>query len=117
MKDICAEEFRSLKNKKEKAAAVVFYTPLCGTCQIALQMTKRLEDIFETGFAQADINAMPDIAREEQISSVPCLKVIQDGRVVRTIYAFESLPSLLKRLHGWLPLRDGKEGTENEGSS
>ncbi|MFD2704491.1 thioredoxin family protein [Salibacterium lacus] len=115
MKEVSAQDIQELKNNGS-TAAVFFYTPLCGTCQMASQMTGYVETIFDAAFLQADINTMPGTAQEEEIRSVPCLKVFSKGRIVRTIYAFESIPSLLKRLHGLLPLTEIKEEQDDEGS-
>ncbi|SFP43401.1 thioredoxin family protein [Salibacterium halotolerans] len=115
MKEISAREIQELTNNSQ-TAAVFFYTPLCGTCQVASEMTGHIETVFDAAFLQADINTMPDIAQQEQISSVPCLKVWNDGRIVLTIYAFESVPSLLKRLHGLVPLKGMKEDENNDRS-
>ncbi|SFL71946.1 thioredoxin family protein [Salibacterium qingdaonense] len=115
MKEVSAQEIQAITNNG-RTAAVFFYTPLCGTCQMASQMTGYVETIFDADFLQADINTMPVTAQEEEIRSVPCLKVFNEGRIVRTIYAFESIPSLLKRLHGLLPLMEIKEEQDNEGS-
>ncbi|MFZ4452333.1 thioredoxin family protein [Salibacterium aidingense] len=103
MKEITAEDVEGLKHREEPEA-VFFYTPLCGTCKWAGRMMEHLEKIYgDSSFFQADINQMPAIAREERIKSVPCLKVYQQGASILTIYAFESVPSLLKRLHGLFP--------------
>ncbi|RSL33763.1 thioredoxin [Salibacterium salarium] len=89
------------KNQSQGSTAVVFfYTPLCGTCKLAQQMMEHVEKIYDGFlFYKANINQVPDVAKKEKIESVPCLKLYKNGQVMETIYAFHSIPSLLKKLH------------------
>ncbi|HBZ10883.1 MAG TPA: thioredoxin [Bacillus bacterium] len=80
---------------KKKSAFIYFYTPLCGTCQVAGRMLDIVEKITGGSFAKADLNYMPELANELKIESVPCLLVLQDGMPAEKVYAFRSVPNML----------------------
>lgn len=76
------------------------YTPLCGTCKVAEQMLVPLEKLFDKEtFVKADANFIPGFMAREEVTSVPCLKVLEHGKAIKTIYAFQSVPSLVARLY------------------
>lgn len=79
-----------------RSAFIYFYTPLCGTCQVAGRMLGVAEELVP-GLAiyKTDLNYMPDIAEQIKIESVPCLLVLQEGSVKEKLYAFRSVPYLL----------------------
>ncbi|VEF47068.1 Thioredoxin domain-containing protein [Bacillus freudenreichii] len=80
----------------EQASAIIyFYTPICGTCQVAGRMLGIVEEITGSTFGKADLNYMPELAIDLKIESVPCLMVFQDGLPVEKVYAFRSVPNLL----------------------
>ncbi|MCR2823106.1 thioredoxin family protein [Lederbergia panacisoli] len=72
-----------------------FYTPLCGTCQVAGKMLEIVEQIFpDIAFGKTDLNYVPEMAEMFSIESVPCLLIIKAGEVQEKIYAFHSVPYL-----------------------
>jgi len=76
-------------------AMIYFYTPLCGTCQLASRMLGVVEEMTGLTFAKADLNYMPDLAEEWRIESVPCLAIVRDGTAAEKVYAFRSVSNLL----------------------
>jgi thioredoxin-like negative regulator of GroEL len=91
------DEFSRLTNKRE-TGCVYFYTPLCGTCQVASRMLQVIEQIVEVQMGKINLNFYPDIANNFAIESVPCLIIVKDGQLVETIYAFHSVPYLLEKI-------------------
>ncbi|WP_017756331.1 thioredoxin family protein [Calidifontibacillus oryziterrae] len=74
---------------------VYFYTPLCGTCQLAGKMIEIVsETIRDIIFYKCNVNYTPVIARQYEIESVPCLTVWQGGKVIEKIYAFQSVTNI-----------------------
>jgi hypothetical protein len=45
-----------------------------------------------------NLNFYPDLAREFEIESVPCLVFVEAGEVIETLYAFHSVPFLLEKI-------------------
>jgi thioredoxin-like negative regulator of GroEL len=73
-------------------AAVYFFTPLCGTCKIGERM---LEIAELTGISvplyKLNINYSPRLREQWQISSVPCLAIVEDGELIQKEYAMQSV--------------------------
>jgi len=88
------EELSSFLEKNE-TGLVYFYTPLCGTCQVASRMLLVVENIVKIEMGKMNLNYYPDVAKRFAIESVPCLLFVKQGTVVDTIYAFHSVPHLL----------------------
>ena len=81
------------------ATAIYFYTPLCGTCQLASQMVTLTEKLLpEWQIGQCNLNYVPDMARKFTIESVPCLLVLKSGKLLNKIYAFHSVTYLYELL-------------------
>jgi thiol-disulfide isomerase/thioredoxin len=78
---------------------VYVYTPLCGTCQVAKKMMTVVEAALPNlRVGMIDLNYAPQLAAEYQIESVPCLLVFQRGKVMKKIYAFQSVEYLYHEL-------------------
>ncbi|MDE3840038.1 thiol reductase thioredoxin [Bacillus methanolicus] len=92
---------QDIKNsvKDKKTAAIYFYTPLCGTCQVGGKMLEVVSELLPLiPFGKADLNYMPDLAKELSIESVPCLLLVKDGELMEKIYALRSVPYLLDKI-------------------
>ncbi|MDX8365963.1 thioredoxin family protein [Cytobacillus sp. IB215665] len=78
---------------------VYFYTPLCGTCQLAERMLGVVKEIVPLiEFGKVDVNYVPDLAERYEIQSVPCLLIFKNNMVIKRIYAFQSVDVLYKHL-------------------
>ena len=93
------EELTAFFDNKQ-TGMVYFYTPLCGTCQVASKMLHVIEQLLplELALGKMNLNYHPDLARELAIESVPCLLFIKEGAVIDSIYAFHSVPFLLDKI-------------------
>ena len=79
----------------EESAVLYFYTPMCGTCQVAGRMIGIVEHMFTSiAFGKMDLNYLPGIAEQFSIESVPCLLIMKEGKVMEKVYAFKSVPYL-----------------------
>jgi thioredoxin-like negative regulator of GroEL len=88
--------------EKKATGLVYFYTPLCGTCQLASRMLQVIEELVDSKMGKINLNFYPDLARDFAIESVPCLLFIQNGIVKETLYAFHSVPYLLEKIKHFL---------------
>ncbi|PFP30072.1 thiol reductase thioredoxin [Bacillus sp. AFS073361] len=77
---------------------VYFYTPMCGTCQVASKMLQVIEELVKVDMGKMNLNFYSDLAREYEIESVPCLLLVEAGEVKETLYAFHSVPFLLDKI-------------------
>jgi thioredoxin-like negative regulator of GroEL len=82
----------------EGIGLLYFYTPLCGTCQVASKMLQIVEELIEVPMGKMNLNFYPDLAKNFAIESVPSLLFIRNGEVQETIYAFHSVPYLLEKI-------------------
>lgn len=78
---------------------VYFYTPLCGTCQVASKMLRVVAELINFKIGKMNLNFFPEIAKTFAVESVPCLLFVKDGQVLETIYAFHSVPYLLEKVN------------------
>ncbi|KRG12533.1 thioredoxin [Lederbergia galactosidilytica] len=98
MKECTKDEIIKAIEKRE-SVILYFYTPLCGTCQVAGKMLGIVEQMIkEPPFKKADLNYLPEIAERFSIESVPCLIQLNEGEVQNKIYAFHSVPYLYEKL-------------------
>jgi thioredoxin-like negative regulator of GroEL len=75
--------------------AVLFTTPLCGTCKVAERMLEVVEAAGSNyPLYKTNINFTPRLRDEWQIGSVPCLVLIRNGQVAGKEYAMRSVDYL-----------------------
>ncbi len=77
---------------------VYFYTPMCGTCQVASKMLRVIDELVGLEIGMMNVNFYPQMAEKFAIESVPCLFLMKEGRVIEKIYAFHSVPFLLDKI-------------------
>lgn len=87
---------------REGIGLLYFYTPLCGTCQVASRMLQIVGELVEVTMGKMNLNFYPDLAKNFAIESVPSLLIIRNGEVQETIYAFHSVPFLLEKIKFYL---------------
>lgn len=98
MKEWTSEEAAAFLQGAE-TGLLYFYTPLCGTCQVAsrmLEVVAAMNPNVEIG--KINLNYAPLLAEAFAIESVPCLVFIKEGRAIDSIYAFRSVPYLLEKM-------------------
>jgi thioredoxin-like negative regulator of GroEL len=88
--------------KDHSSGLIYFYTPLCGTCQVASRMLQIIEKMVDIEIGKVNLNYHSNLAKQFEIESVPCLIFFRKGKVVDTVYAFHSVPFLYEKLkqHG-----------------
>jgi thioredoxin-like negative regulator of GroEL len=99
MKEWNKEDLESVFTK-ESTGIVYFYTPLCGTCQLASKMLRVTAEMIPQEIGKINLNFYPDLAIKMEIESVPCLVLLKNGRITDKIYAFQSVPFLLGSIKG-----------------
>ncbi|WP_102344981.1 thioredoxin family protein [Bacillus sp. Marseille-P3661] len=69
-----------------------FFTPLCGTCQLAAKMLNVITEMFaDLPIHKCNLNYAASFGEELKIESVPCLIIWQNQKIVEKIYAFHSV--------------------------
>ncbi|MFF2755489.1 thioredoxin family protein [Psychrobacillus sp. NPDC058041] len=93
MNEWSREEWEKAKNSPD-VSLLYIYTPMCGTCQVASKMMLVIKELVHYSIGQANINYLGNLAMEYEIESVPCLLIAKNGKVLKKIYAFQSVPYL-----------------------
>lgn len=100
MKELSYDEVKQWLESDVGEFILFGYTPICGTCKVALEMLKVVEVMRpELVIAVCNLNTMPKLAQELQIQSVPYLAHFKQGIIKGELYAFHSVPYLLERLN------------------
>jgi thioredoxin-like negative regulator of GroEL len=84
--------------KNHSSGLIYFYTPLCGTCQVASRMLQVIENMVDVKIGKMNLNFYPEMATQFEIESVPCLLLIKNGELIDQIYAFQSVPFLYEKI-------------------
>jgi thioredoxin-like negative regulator of GroEL len=98
MNDWNRDEVSSFINN-HSSGLIYFYTPMCGTCQVASRMLQVIEKLVDVKIGKMNLNFYPELAKKFEIESVPCLLFIKDGELVEMIYAFQSVPFLYEKIN------------------
>ncbi|MBO8171927.1 MAG: thioredoxin family protein [Bacillaceae bacterium] len=108
LEEVNDKQLQSLLDSHQDPVVIYLYTPMCGTCKMAEKMLDiTLEALSDLTAAKCNINFIPHRAEEWKVESVPCMLVVQDGKVLHKIYAFHSVDYLFRMLK---PIASG-EGT------
>jgi thioredoxin-like negative regulator of GroEL len=79
----------------DSSFAVFLYTPFCGTCMLTERMLNIIMTMEpELPLYKSNINFMPQISRDWQISSVPCIVIVKAGQEKRMIYQMKAVDDL-----------------------
>ncbi|MFD1175565.1 thioredoxin family protein [Paenibacillus puldeungensis] len=93
LREISENEWLSRGNNTREA--LYLFTPMCGTCKLGEKM---LEIALASGpcipVFGLNINYAPTLREAWQISSVPCLVIVQEGQPVQIEYAMRSVVDL-----------------------
>lgn len=83
--------------KDAPLAFLYLYTPLCGTCMVASKMLTILHTMMpDLNLGKMDLNYAPELAMKYEVESVPCLVIVEEGKVIEKVYRFESVPHLVE---------------------
>ncbi|MFD0589912.1 thioredoxin family protein [Paenibacillus sp. GCM10027627] len=99
LEELTEKELHQIAAADIGRAAVLFTTPMCGTCKLAERMLEVAEaagvsyPIYKT-----NINFTPRLREEWRIASVPCLVVLKNGQLAEREYAMRSVDYLYKLL-------------------
>jgi thioredoxin-like negative regulator of GroEL len=81
------------------AEAVLFYTPLCGTCKLAERMLEIVQATTSSvHISKLNINYAPQLRERWQITSVPCLVLLKNGQPLKYEYAMKSVDYLYQMI-------------------
>ncbi|WP_051353179.1 thioredoxin family protein [Thalassobacillus devorans] len=77
---------------QDKPALLFIHSPFCGTCHMARKMLDTIEAMWGKDlFLELNAAVHPAFMQEYQITSVPCLLILTEGKIKDKIYAFHSV--------------------------
>ncbi|WP_323702962.1 thioredoxin family protein [Mammaliicoccus sp. Dog046] len=74
------------------------YTPTCGTCKISERMLDIANQITQLPINKSDLNFYPEFCKDYEIQSVPVLFIMKQDKVMKRIYAFQSVPFIVENI-------------------
>lgn len=99
LQELDEKELLQLSQADIGRAAVLFTTPMCGTCKVAERMLEVAQAAgTDYPIYKTNINFTPRLRESWRIASVPCLIVIKNSSVIRQEYAMRSVDYLYKLL-------------------
>lgn len=102
MRELDRKELDRFIAGKERPVVVMFYTPLCGTCKLAMRMLDIAGTLLrELPMAACNVNFIPEQVQSWQIASVPCIGIFQHHTLIRKIYRMQSVDELYGTLKAY----------------
>ena len=99
MIEITEFELKTMIQNDRQLIIVFVYTPMCGTCKVAQQMLEIIELTYsDIVLFKTNIQNIPTLRNQLQISSVPCLLRYKNQQQLKPIYAFQSVPYLVSQI-------------------
>ncbi|EAC9890944.1 thioredoxin family protein [Listeria monocytogenes] len=80
---------------------VFFFTPMCGSCQIASRLVDVVldADSLHAEVRKVDLNYVPEIAQSLEITSVPALVKFKSGQPVDLSYQLHDATTIFEFLY------------------
>ena len=84
---------------QKRTGLIYLYTPFCGTCQVSGKMLLVAAELLpDITIGKINLNYMRELAEQWEVESVPCLVFIEEGRLSKKLYAFQSVPYLIEKI-------------------
>lgn len=87
--------------KKRGGLRCFLFTPMCGSCQIASRLVDVVleADEVHTEVVKVDLNYVPDIAQNLEITSVPALVKFRNGQPADLSYQLHDATAIFEFLY------------------
>ncbi|EED2630887.1 thioredoxin family protein [Listeria monocytogenes] len=90
-----------MAQKNDADFVVFFFTPMCGSCQIASRLVDVVleADSLHAEVRKVDLNYVPEIAQSLEITSVPALVKFKSGQPVDLSYQLHDATAIFEFLY------------------
>jgi len=76
------------------------HTPFCDTYHVARSFLEKIENTHQQDvFLEMNGSLFPDFMQENEIESVPCLLIQEDGEIKEKVYTFHSVANIYHYLY------------------
>jgi thioredoxin 1 len=101
--DITDSNFKEIITS-DKTVLVDFWAPWCGPCRAVSPILDQIAEEYPESITvvKLNIDENPEMTSLYGVSSIPTMKVFQNGEVVKTIVGAKPKPALLSELHSFL---------------
>ena len=101
--DITDSNFKEIITS-DKTVLVDFWAPWCGPCRAVSPILDQIAKEYPESITvvKLNIDENPEMTSLYGVSSIPTMKVFQNGEVVKTIVGAKPKPALLSELHSFL---------------
>jgi len=101
--DITDSNFKEIITS-DKTVLVDFWAPWCGPCRAVSPILDQIAKEYPESITvvKLNIDENPEMTSLHGVSSIPTMKVFQNGEVVKTIVGAKPKPALLSELHSFL---------------
>ncbi|WP_442604079.1 thioredoxin family protein [Paenibacillus sp. KN14-4R] len=96
MRELALTEIQRKLTTESDVFALFLYSPLCGTCHVAhrmLDVVLMMEP--ELPLFKSNINLIPQLCEEWQVTSIPSIVILENGNLVNKFNRMESVERLL----------------------
>lgn len=92
--------FEALIQQNDTIVAVDFWAPWCGPCQAFGPILNEVASIASATaeIVKVNVDALPEIAKKYQITSIPTVLYFQDGSVAHRVTGIEPTEKIIARL-------------------
>ncbi len=99
MKHLTEAEFDSFVAENPNVA-IDFYADWCGPCRMIAPIWEKLEGEYseKVKLVKVNVDENPGLARKFQVSSIPALKFLKEGKVVDDVLGALPEPALRQKL-------------------
>lgn len=102
MKEIISTE-DILKNIRDKERYIIYgYATMCKTCDISETMLQVVAEMKQFSYERINLNFYKILIEDYQIRSAPALLLFENGKLIKEVYAFQSVTYLSEVLEEFL---------------
>jgi thioredoxin 1 len=106
VKEITENEFSNIINDKKNNLVIVdFFASWCSPCTMISPIIERLAEKFtKVKFAKVNVDDASNLAKEYEISSIPCIIFFKDGKEVDRVVGAVGEGILSEKISDYLDL-------------